>query len=58
MSNVEFNAIGGGDTPAPFLGTFNGNGYTISNLKIESSNKTQASLLISAQVVKLQILNW
>ena len=36
MSNVEFNAIGGGETPAPFLGTFNGNGYTISNLKIES----------------------
>ena len=40
MSNVEFNAIGGGEMPAPFLGTFNGNGYTISNLKIESSNKS------------------
>ena len=33
-----FHAIGGGETPTPFLGTFNGNGYTISNLKIESAN--------------------
>ena len=38
MSNEAFSAIGGGDTPTPFLGKFNGNGYTISNLKIESSN--------------------
>lgn len=38
MQDVAFSAIGGGTTPAPFLGTFNGNGYTISNLTIESSN--------------------
>ena len=38
MKDVTFSAIGGGSTPTPFLGTFDGNGYTISNLKIESSN--------------------
>ena len=36
--DVTFSAIGGGTTPTPFLGTFDGNGYTISNLKIESAN--------------------
>ena len=38
MDNVGFSAIGGGTKPTPFLGTFDGNGYTISNLKIESVN--------------------
>ncbi|MFJ7729137.1 metallophosphoesterase [Neobacillus sp. NPDC097160] len=38
MKDVTFSEIGGGTAPAPFLGTFNGNGHTISNLKILSSN--------------------
>ncbi|MFC4306699.1 S-layer homology domain-containing protein [Cohnella boryungensis] len=38
MTDVTFSAIGGGVAPTPFLGTFNGKGYTISNLKISSSN--------------------
>ena len=38
MKDVTFSAIGGGTKPTPFLGTFNGNGYTISNLHIESAN--------------------
>ncbi|GAA3407537.1 hypothetical protein GCM10020370_39290 [Paenibacillus hodogayensis] len=38
MSDVTFSAIGGGATQTPFIGTFNGKGYTIRNLKISSSN--------------------
>ncbi|WP_230503491.1 metallophosphoesterase [Sutcliffiella rhizosphaerae] len=38
MQDVTFSVIGGGTKPTPFLGTFNGNGYTISNLKMESAN--------------------
>jgi len=37
MADVAFSAIGGGSTPTPFIGTFNGKGYTIRNLKIVSS---------------------
>ncbi|MBA9087186.1 putative phosphodiesterase [Fontibacillus solani] len=40
MKDVAFSAIGGGATPTPFLGTFNGKGYTISNLTIASSNNS------------------
>lgn len=40
MNNVAFSSIGGGATPTPFLGTFNGKGYTISNLTIASSNNS------------------
>ena len=56
----QFNAIGGGDTPAPFLGTFNGNGYTISNLKIESSNKNTglfAYIGTGGKVANLKLVN-
>ncbi|GBG06942.1 hypothetical protein PAT3040_01484 [Paenibacillus agaridevorans] len=35
MSGVDFSAIGGGDHPTSFIGTFDGKGYTISNLTIE-----------------------
>ena len=60
MSDVEFNAIGGGEMPAPFLGTFNGNGYTISNLKIESSNKNTgffAYIGTGGKVANLKLVN-
>ena len=38
LSGVEFSAIGGGTAPTAFIGTFDGNGYTISNLTISNSN--------------------
>ncbi|WP_127581799.1 metallophosphoesterase [Paenibacillus koleovorans] len=38
MDGVPFSAIGGGATITPFIGTFNGKGYTIRNLKISSSS--------------------
>lgn len=37
MNDVPFQAIGGGTAPTPFLGTFNGKGHAIRNLKISSS---------------------
>ncbi|MFD0681135.1 MULTISPECIES: metallophosphoesterase [unclassified Paenibacillus] len=60
MSNVTFSAIGGGTSPAPFLGTFNGNGYTIRNLTLASSNKSTgffAYIGTGGRVANLKLVN-
>ena len=60
MSNVPFSAIGGGTTPTPLLGTFNGKGYTISNLKIASSNNNTgffAYIGTGGRVANLKLVN-
>ncbi|MFJ5714062.1 metallophosphoesterase [Neobacillus sp. NPDC093127] len=60
LSNVPFSAIGGGTTPTPFLGTFNGNGYTISNMRIESNNNSTgffAYIGTGGRVANLKLVN-
>ncbi|MBP1989155.1 S-layer homology domain-containing protein [Paenibacillus eucommiae] len=60
MKDVEFAAIGGNDTSNPFIGTFNGKSYTISNLKISSnSNSTGFFAYIGngGKVVNLKLAN-
>jgi DNA repair exonuclease SbcCD nuclease subunit len=60
MSNETFSAIGGGATPTPFIGTFNGKGYTISNLTITSSNKSTgffAYISKGGRVANLKLVN-
>ncbi|MDR7080142.1 putative phosphodiesterase [Neobacillus niacini] len=60
MKDVAFTAMGGGSAPAPFLGTFNGNGYTISNLTISSSNNNTgffSYLGTGGRVVNLKLVN-
>jgi len=60
MENVDFSAIGGGTTRIPFIGTFNGKGYTISNLKISSTSSGTgffSYIGTGGRVVNLQLLN-
>ncbi|WP_130605119.1 S-layer homology domain-containing protein [Cohnella abietis] len=60
MNDVTFSAIGGGTTATPFIGTFNGRGYTIRNLKISSSNNNTgffAYLGAGSRVVNLKLVN-
>lgn len=60
MAGVSFSAIGGGSTPTPFLGTFDGKGYAISNLSITSStNSTGFFAYIGAggRVANVKLIN-
>lgn len=60
MNGVAFSAIGSGDTPTPFLGTFNGKGYAIRNLEISSSSNNTgffAYIGTGGKVVNLKLLN-
>ncbi len=46
--------------PAPFLGTFNGNGHTISHLKMETSNDSTglfAYIGTGGKVANLKLAN-
>ncbi len=60
MKDVEFAAIGGKDTSKPFIGTFNGKRYTISNLKISTTNSSTgffAYIGNGGKVVNLKLSN-
>ncbi|WP_171638177.1 S-layer homology domain-containing protein [Paenibacillus plantarum] len=60
MKDVEFATIGGNDTSKPFIGTFNGKGYTISNLKISTSKNSTgffAYIGEGGKVVNLKLTN-
>ncbi|NIK76332.1 putative phosphodiesterase [Paenibacillus castaneae] len=60
MKDVEFAAIGGNDTSKPFIGTFNGKRYTISNLKISTNNSSTgffAYIGNGGKVVNLKLSN-
>lgn len=60
MKDVEFAAIGGKDTSKPFIGTFNGKRYTISNLKISTTNSSTgffAYIGNGGKVVNLKLVN-
>ncbi|MCD9024940.1 metallophosphoesterase [Cohnella silvisoli] len=60
MKDVTFAAIGGGAAPTPFLGTFNGKGYTVRNLKISSSNNSTgffAYIGTGGRVVNVKLAN-
>ena len=60
MNGVTFSAIGGGAAPTPFLGTFNGKGYTIRNLNISSSNNSTgffAYIGAGGRVVNVKLAN-
>ncbi|TVY03119.1 S-layer homology domain-containing protein [Cohnella terricola] len=60
MKDVEFSAIGGNDTSKPFIGTFNGKKYMISNLKISSTKSSTgffAYIGTGGRVVNLKLVN-
>ncbi|WP_171683458.1 S-layer homology domain-containing protein [Paenibacillus planticolens] len=59
MAGTAFSSIGAGSAPTPFIGTFNGKGYTIQNLKMTSSiNNTGLFAYIGAggKVVNLKLM--